>query len=101
MQLQGQTFFISGGASGLGAACARRFDAGGARVIIADLNADAGERLASQLGPNARFAPPDVTDETSVQDAVKLAVGTFGGLHGAINCAGIGLAARTIGREGP
>jgi NAD(P)-dependent dehydrogenase (short-subunit alcohol dehydrogenase family) len=101
MQLQGQTFFISGGASGLGAACARRFAAGGARVIIADLNADAGERLASQLGPNARFAPTDVRDETSVQDAVKLAVGTFGGLHGAINCAGIGLAARTIGREGP
>jgi NAD(P)-dependent dehydrogenase (short-subunit alcohol dehydrogenase family) len=101
MQLQGQTFFISGGASGLGAACARRFSAGGARVVIADVNADAGERFADELGPNARFAYTDVTDEASVQRAVELGVDAFGGLRGVVNCAGIGLALRTIGREGP
>jgi NAD(P)-dependent dehydrogenase (short-subunit alcohol dehydrogenase family) len=101
MQLQGQTFFISGGASGLGAACARRFNAGGARVVIADVNADAGERFAVELGPNARFAYTDVTDEASVQRAVELGVDAFGGLRGVVNCAGIGLALRTIGREGP
>jgi NAD(P)-dependent dehydrogenase (short-subunit alcohol dehydrogenase family) len=96
MQLDGRTFLISGGASGLGAACARRFSAGGARVLVADVNATAGEHLASELGDRARFARTDVTDEASVQRAVDQALETFGGLHGAINCAGIGVAQRTL-----
>jgi NAD(P)-dependent dehydrogenase (short-subunit alcohol dehydrogenase family) len=101
MQLQGSTFLISGGASGLGAACARRFSAAGARVVLADVNASAGEHLARELGGNARFALTDVTNEATVKSAVDLAVSEFGGLQGAINCAGIGVAQRTIGREGP
>src|ERR687886_1003836 len=101
MQLDGRTFLISGGASGLGAACARRFSAGGARVLVADVNAAAGEHLASELGPSVRFARTDVTDEASVQHAVDQALEAFGGLHGAINCAGIGVAQRTLGRNGP
>jgi NAD(P)-dependent dehydrogenase (short-subunit alcohol dehydrogenase family) len=101
MQLDGRTFLISGGASGLGAACARRFSAGGARVVVADVNAAAGEQLASELGDSVRFARTDVTDEASVQRAVDQALEAFGGLHGAINCAGVGVAQRTLGRNGP
>jgi len=101
MQLRGQTFLISGGASGLGAACARRFAAAGAQVVVVDVNRSAGERLAGELGQTARFAQTDVTDEASVQRAVDQALEAFDALNGAINCAGIGLAQRTLGREGP
>jgi NAD(P)-dependent dehydrogenase (short-subunit alcohol dehydrogenase family) len=101
VQLRGQTFLISGGASGLGAATAWRFSAAGAHVVVADVNASLGEQLARELGEAARFARTDVTDEASVQAAVDLATAEFGGLQGAINCAGIGVAQRTIGRDGP
>jgi NAD(P)-dependent dehydrogenase (short-subunit alcohol dehydrogenase family) len=102
MRLDNQTFLVTGGASGLGAACVRRFSAAGAGVVIADVNADAGENLASSLGGNVRFVWTDVTDEAGVQAAVDLAVGSFsGGLRGLVNCAGIGIAERTIGRSGP
>ena len=101
MHLGEQTFLITGGASGLGAASARRFAAAGARVVLADLNQSAGERLAGEIGENVRFAKMDVTEEASVQRAVDLTLGAFGALHGAINCAGIGVAQRTLGREGP
>jgi len=101
MQLQEHTFLITGGASGLGAACARRFVAAGAQVVLADLNAAGGAELASTLGSKARFVRTDVTDEHSVQEAVDTAVLTSGGLHGVINCAGIGRAERTISRTGP
>jgi NAD(P)-dependent dehydrogenase (short-subunit alcohol dehydrogenase family) len=101
MQLYDQVFLITGGASGLGAATARRFAAAGARVVVADLNAQLGEQLASELGPLARFVRTDVTDEGSISGAVDLACETFGGLQGLVNCAGIGVAERTLGREGP
>ncbi len=101
MQLQDSTFLISGGGSGLGAACARLFAASGANVIIADLNAEAGEGTAAAIGPRARFARTDVTDEASVQAAVDAAHTSFGGLHGAVNCAGVAIAERVLGREGP
>src|SRR5438874_9433842 len=101
MQLEGSTFLITGGGSGLGAACARLFAAAGGNVVIADVNAEAGERFANELGERARFARTDVTDEASVQGAVDAAVQALGGLHGAINCAGIGVAERMLGREGP
>jgi len=101
MQIEGSAFLITGGGSGLGAACARLFAAEGGNVVIADVNAEAGERFANELGERARFARTDVTDEASVQGAVAAAVQTFGGLHGALNCAGIGVAERMLGREGP
>jgi NAD(P)-dependent dehydrogenase (short-subunit alcohol dehydrogenase family) len=100
MQLQGHTFLITGGGSGLGAACARTFLAGGANVVIADVNPQTGEQLASELGEHVRFAKTDVTSEESVQSAVDLAMQTFGNLRGAINCAGIGIAARVVGKSG-
>ena len=96
MQLRGSVFLISGGASGLGLATAQRFAAAGARVVVADLR-DPRE----QLPEGVEFVRTDVTDEGSVQAAVSHAVTTFGGLQGAVNCAGIGTAHRTIGRDGP
>jgi len=101
MRLQDSTFLISGGGSGLGAACARLFAESGANVVIADLNVEAGEGTAAQIGPRARFARTDVTSEADVRAAIDVALDHFGGLHGAINCAGVGIAERVVGREGP
>ena len=101
MQLDGRTFLVSGGGSGLGGACARLLAASSGKIVIADVNEHAGERLAAELGGQARFVSTDVTDAASAQRAVEVAVETFGGLHGAINCAGIAIAERVLGREGP
>ena len=102
MHLPGHVFLITGGASGLGAATARRFAQQGAKVVIADTSAQAGERLADELGQaRALFQPTDVTDPGSSQTAVDAALRHFGGLHGLINCAGILAAARVVGRDGP
>ena len=100
MQLQGRTFLVSGGSSGLGAACVTEFAGAGANVVIADIS-ERGEELARELGGNARFVKTDVTDSNQVQNAVDTAAREFGGLHGAICCAGIATAERVIGREGP
>ena len=101
MEVSGRTFLISGGASGLGAACARTLAGVGGNVVLADLNRDAGERLAGELGPRARFQATDVTDEASVRAAVAAAVQHFGALHGSIQCAGIAIAERILGKSGP
>jgi NAD(P)-dependent dehydrogenase (short-subunit alcohol dehydrogenase family) len=101
MQIQDHAFLVSGGSSGLGAACVRMLAGAGGHVVIADLNREAGEKLAADLGGRARFAQTDVTDEDSVRNAVATAVREFGGLHGSINCAGIGLAERVLGKNGP
>ncbi len=100
MQLDGKTFIVSGGSSGLGAACVTEFARGGANVVICDVS-DRGADLARELGDSVRFAKTDVTNSDQLQSAVNLAAETFGGLHGAINCAGIATAERVIGREGP
>jgi NAD(P)-dependent dehydrogenase (short-subunit alcohol dehydrogenase family) len=101
MDIQNRTFLVTGGGSGLGAATARMFAAAGANVLLADVNRVAGEATAAELGARARFAPADVADEASVQAAVRAAVEGFGGLHGAVNCAGIAIAERTLGKSGP
>jgi len=101
MQVANHAFLIAGGASGLGAATARRLAAGGGNVAIADMNAAAGEKLARELGARALFSLMDVTDETQVGDAVKAARGKFGALHGAVNCAGIAPGERVLGKAGP
>lgn len=101
MQIANRTFLVSGGSSGLGAACVRMLAGGGGNVVIADVNAQAGEALAAELGPSVRFARTDVTDEATVQAAVTLACQSFGALHGSIQCAGIALAERVLGKAGP
>lgn len=101
MELSGKTFLVTGGASGLGGACVRRFGAAGANLVAADLNAELGNKLVEEVGSNAIFVETDVTDEGSVAAAVDAAKKAFNGIDGAINCAGIGVAMRTCGKEGP
>jgi NAD(P)-dependent dehydrogenase (short-subunit alcohol dehydrogenase family) len=101
MRVEGSTFLITGGASGLGAGTARLLVQAGANVVLGDMNALAGAGFAAELGGRARFAPIDVTDESQVQAAVDLARQSFGRLDGAINCAGIVLGDRVLGRSGP
>jgi NAD(P)-dependent dehydrogenase (short-subunit alcohol dehydrogenase family) len=74
---------------------------GGAKVVIADLNQEAGKALAGELGTSTLFVPTNIVEEEPVQAAVQAAVDTFGGLHVLINCAGIGVAERVLGRNGP
>lgn len=100
MQLAGQTFIVTGGASGLGGSTAERLAQQGANVVIVDLNEKLGQELAAKLGANTRFQRCDVTSEADAQAAVKLALETFGGLHGLVNCAGIGPPGKVLGKEG-
>jgi len=101
MKINQSTFLISGGGSGLGAATARMLIANGSSVVIADINKEAGEKTAAELGGKVKFAETNVCDEASVQAAVDLAISAFGGLHGAINCAGVAPGERVVGRNGP
>ena len=99
MQIRNSIFLVTGGASGLGAATARMAAEGGAKVVIADMQVEAGEALAKEIG--GRFAKCDVTSETDGQAAVALAAKEFGGVHVLVNCAGIAIAERTVGKEAP
>jgi NAD(P)-dependent dehydrogenase (short-subunit alcohol dehydrogenase family) len=101
MQIYDHTFLISGGSSGLGAACVRMLAGAGGNVVIADLNREAGEKLAADLGRRARFVHTNVTEEASVQNAVAAAAQAFGRLQGAVGCAGIAVAERVLGKSGP
>lgn len=100
MQLNGSVAIVSGGASGLGGATSRALVGRGARVLIADVDVERGEALASELGESAAFARCDVTDESSVAAAVAGAVERFGGVQLAVGCAGVGFAGRMSGRDG-
>jgi NAD(P)-dependent dehydrogenase (short-subunit alcohol dehydrogenase family) len=101
MDIQNNTFIVTGGASGLGLATARMIVDNGGNALLLDVDTTTGTQAQSQLGPNARFVQTDVTDEAGVQNAVSIAQTTFGGLHGAINCAGIAPAERVVGKNGP
>ena len=101
MKIAQHTFLVSGGASGLGAATVRTIVQNGGNAVIADLNEAGGQALAAELGERVRFAKVNVASEDDVRAAVTLAVSSFGGLHGAINCAGIGSPAKVLGKDGP
>ncbi|MGQ0701298.1 MAG: 3-hydroxyacyl-CoA dehydrogenase [Panacagrimonas sp.] len=101
MKIEKHVFLVTGGASGLGAATARMLVKHGGRVVIADLNEVGGHALIGELGDNSRFAKVNVTSEDDVRAAVSLAVSAFGGLHGAVNCAGVGNPAKVLGKDGP
>lgn len=100
MQLTDSVFFVTGGASGLGAATVRMLAGSGARVVIADVNETAGQPIAAELGPTARFALVDVTDERSIQNGLAVAA-EMGTLRGVINAAGVVLAEKVLGKNGP
>src|SRR5918912_669981 len=94
MEISGVSAVVTGGASGLGEATARRLASAGARVVILDRDAAKGEALAKELGADAAaFAPTDVTN------AVDLAT-SLGPLRIAVNCAGVGWAGRVVARDG-
>jgi len=101
VRLQNQTVLVTGGASGLGGAAAEMVVAAGGRVIIADINEAAGKTATARLGASARFLRTDVTVEADVQKAIAAAIKEFGAFTGLVNAAGIGPAARVVGREGP
>ncbi len=101
MDIKGHTFLVTGGASGLGEATVRHIVERGGKAVIADLNKEAGEALATELGSSTRFCVTDVTNPEQVQNAIDTACNELGGLQGAINCAGIGTAMRVCGKEGP
>jgi NAD(P)-dependent dehydrogenase (short-subunit alcohol dehydrogenase family) len=94
MEIEGRTFLVAGGGSGLGAATTEMLTNEGANAVVADLRGEAADG-------NVRFVETDVTDEASVRRAIEEALQSFGGMHGAINCAGIASAEKVLGREGP
>ncbi len=99
MEISGAGALVAGGASGLGAATARGLSAAGANVVIADLDAERGEALATEIG--AVFVEANVTDAEAVQAAVERAATSDGGLRISVCCAGIGWAQRVAGSRGP
>ena len=101
MLIDGSGALVAGGASGLGEAVVRRLHAGGAEVVIADLNEEGGAELAGELGERAQFVRTDVTNPDQVQDAVAAAAGLTGGLRISVCCAGIGWAERVASKRGP
>ena len=101
MDIEGRTAFITGGASGLGAATARMIHGAGGNVAIVDIAEDHGAALAAELGERAMFLRGDVTSAEDMSAAVKDASARFGDLHIAVCCAGIGPPRRVIGKEGP
>lgn len=94
-KLKGLVGLVTGGASGLGRATVERFVREGAKIVFCDLPKSSGEEVASKLGGDAIFVPSDVTSESDIKNALKIAKEKYGRLDIAVNCAGIGIAAVT------
>lgn len=100
MRIDESVFLISGGASGLGLATARELVGQGGKVLLLDINAQAGQQALAELGDAARFVRADITREGDGHAAVAQALAAFGTLHGLVNCAGIAPAEKVLGRGG-
>lgn len=101
MKIAGKTAIVTGGASGLGEAAARRLLENGANVVIADLNEEKGVALAAELGNKAVFVKANMTSGDDIKAVCATAMEKFGAVHILINNAGIGSAGRTLGKDGP
>ncbi len=101
MNIADSTAVITGGASGLGRATAERIVASGGRVVLIDRALALGTEVAAQLGKQALFVPADVTSPDEVSTALARAIERFGQIHVLVNCAGIGIAQKTLGKQGP
>ncbi len=99
MKLNSTLAVVTGGASGLGEATARHFAASGARVTLLDRDSERGEIVAAEIG--GHYVQTDVTNEASVQEAIASALSHMGGITAAVNCAGIAMGIKTVGRDGP
>jgi NAD(P)-dependent dehydrogenase (short-subunit alcohol dehydrogenase family) len=100
MDLQNTVALVTGGASGLGRATTERLLAAGAQVVMVDLNAEAGEQVAAELGDAAHFVTADVTNEDQVRAAVDTATG-LGDLRVVVNCAGVATPGKLVSKKGP
>ncbi len=101
MKIEGAVALVTGGASGLGEATVRALVGRGARAAILDRPNSAGEQVAKELGGKAIFVSADVTSSDQVTKAVQQTVAAFGGVHVVVNCAGVGAAMKTTGKQGP
>ncbi len=99
MDIKGKVAIVTGGASGLGEATARRYSAVGAKVAIFDMNEERGNAIASELGDDVIYRNVNVADEDSVVAALKDTIETFGGIHICNNFAGIAMGCKTVGKE--
>jgi len=100
MQLTNSVALVTGGASGLGAGVVARFASAGAKVVIVDRDEEKGAALAATLGATVRAVRADVTSEADIQNAIATAVDAFGTVNISVNCAGIGMALKTVGKNG-
>jgi NAD(P)-dependent dehydrogenase (short-subunit alcohol dehydrogenase family) len=101
MEIASHTFLVTGSASGLGAACARRLAGLGGRVVAVDFDEASGSAQCAAIGDRARFVKADVTEPEEVQAAIEVAKAQFGRLDGVVHCAGVIGAARLVGKHGP
>ncbi|MCY3884715.1 MAG: SDR family NAD(P)-dependent oxidoreductase [Gammaproteobacteria bacterium] len=101
MDIKNKVAVITGGASGLGRASAEQIIACGGKVALLDLNEELAQQTANEIGENASAFACNVADEESAQTAINGVLERFGEIHINVNCAGIGAAARTVGRDGP
>lgn len=101
MKIENNVFLVTGAGSGLGAATTSMLVQAGAKVVLADINRDAGMALVEQLGPNTHFVLTDVGSEASAGAAIGAAVNQFGSLQGLVNCAGVAPAKKVIDKDGP
>ncbi len=100
MQIEGSSALVTGAGSGLGEATARAIVRRGARVTLLDLGSSRGAEIAADIGSSAQFVEADVTSEEQVTAAVDAAISAFGEMRALINCAGIGSALKTVGKDG-
>ena len=100
MEISNKVALITGGASGLGLATAEVLIESGCKVMLLDLNEDNAKSAVENLGSNAAYVIANVTDESSVQSAIDKTVETFEALNIVVNCAGIGSASKTVGKDG-
>jgi len=101
MKINGKVAVVTGGASGLGQACCEMFVEHGAKVMIFDRSAEQAAAVAKKLGDAAAFSVVDVCDEQAVKQGISNTLKTFGAVHILVNCAGIGMATKTYGSQGP
>lgn len=100
MQLEQRVILITGASSGLGLATARKLIKAGAKVVLADINVEAGQARAAELGENAFFVAVDITQDADASRAIAQTLEHFGALHGLVNCAGVAPAEKLLGRHG-
>ena len=101
MEINGCVALVTGGASGLGEACVHALVKDKAKVCICDFDEERGKKVAAELGGDVIFCKTDVADEKTVQDAIDKTVKSFGAIHVAINCAGVLMPAKVLGKDGP